>query len=665
MTLGLVLTLSLVLTAPSALAQGQAKISKLGQYSGYSELRYVEWVRTSQYVAVRDGTRLAVDIFRPAQNGQPVDEKLPVIWVHHRYHRADLSDGKLYTVLDQQPWLKTVLQHGYIVAAVDARGSGASFGTRHGELTPEEALDAYDITEWFAAQPWCDGSVGMFGLSYQGAAQLMAASTAPPHLKAIFPEKASVDIYEMAYPGGVFHHDFAVGWSGNIKRLDRGGTVAPTDDDSTRSLLNQALAQHQSNVDVLALVAALPYRNSRFISTDLRPYMQWGVSNHISEINQSHVAVYLLAGWYDAFVRDDLLTFGNLQTPRKLVIGPWSHTDSHGLDLAAEHLRWYDYWLKGIDNGVMSEPPIYYYTMGATPGQEWRAAQSLPLPNEQRTRYYLQAGPSSSVKSVNDGLLDTHLVSDVTGQDSYTVDYTTTSGNGTRWTNAYGGPFHYRDMTPNDQKGLTYTSPPLPVDVEVTGHPLLHLWISCTAKNVDVFAYLEEVEANGRSYYITEGVLRASHRAVSTPLFNYMGLPYHRSFREDVADLPAEPVELVFDLLPTSNIFDAGHRIRLTITCADKDNALTPMLSPPPVLNVYRNATHASYLDLPLIAETPTPAPLPTSERTATPLLTPTPLPSQPPVGPTGSIPLALIIGVALLLLLAVALALLLGKRQK
>ena len=148
---------------------------------------------------------------------------------------------------------------------------------------------------------------------------------------------------------------------------------------------------------------------------------------------------------------------------------------------------------------------------------------------------------------------------------------------------------------------MTYTTKPLDSDIEVTGHPVIHLWVTSTAKDGDFFAYLEEVDANGFSHYITEGTLRASHREISEPPFDYLELPYHRSFEEDRIALPNEPAELTFDLHPTSNIFDKGHRIRLTITCADKDNALTPEISPPPSVTIFLNTNYSSYISLPVI----------------------------------------------------------------
>jgi putative CocE/NonD family hydrolase len=184
------------------------------------------------------------------------------------------------------------------------------------------------------------------------------------------------------------------------------------------------------------------------------------------------------------------------------------------------------------------------------------------------------------------------------------VDYTASTGPSTRWHNGRGGKFSYPDMAANDVKGLTFSTPPLKRPVEITGHPVVHLWVSSTADDGDFFAYLEEVDEKGYSHYLTEGVLRASHRKLDPPPFNYMGLPYHRSYTEDMAALPSgQPVELVFDLHPTSNVFDSGHRIRLTLICADQTSFETPVVSPAPRVSVYRNGRYSSYILLPVIPQ--------------------------------------------------------------
>jgi putative CocE/NonD family hydrolase len=595
------LVVVLVMSTP-ATAQNE-KTSRPGEYSGYSEPIYSEWRRMSQYVEVRDGTKLAVDIYRPAVNGVVVTDPLPLIWTHDRYHRANVSsDGTVEGIVESRPELQPLLQHGYIVAAVDVRGGGASFGMRRGPFTPEESQDAYDITEWFATQPWCDGNIGMYGLSYLGITQYMTASAQPPHLKAIFPMMAMFDLYSFVYPGGLLQNNFVLKWATGNTVLDKIRPAAPVDADTDGAMLNAAMKEHAANWNIYDLALKNPYRDSHDTPDGTAIYTDFGPSGYLDAINASGVAIYTLGGWYDMYTRDALLWFDNLTVPHRLVMTPWSHNGTGGFGLINEHLRWFDYWLKGIDNGVMDEPPIYYNVMGARPETAWRTADQWPLPNQQLTPFYLQAGPSGSVDSANDGLLSPDLPPTGSGQDDYVVDYTTTTGLTTRWTDGYGGGFGYPDMISNDEKALTYTTAPLEANTEITGDPVAHLWVSASAADADFVVYLEEIDADGHSTYITEGVLKASYRATAAAPWDMIDMPFHRGLESDVAPLvPGDVVELVFDLIPTSNIFDAGHRIRFTITGADADTYLTQPVDPPPTVSIYRDAEHASYLLLPVI----------------------------------------------------------------
>lgn len=576
----------------------KAKVSEFGKYSGYSEPIYDGWVRSSRYVTVRDGTRIAVDILRPTRGGKVAEEKLPVVWTHHRYQRAGVYEGKLYTAADLYEWMPEVLRHGYVVAAADTRGGGASFGTFEGFMHPDETNDAYDITEWLAAQPWSNGKIGMYGGSYLGMTQYMLASRKPPHLKAIFPDVALVDMYALLWHGGIFRRPFIENWSRIVRELDVDKPAPPVDEDKDGALLKAAIEIHKKNRDMAKLVEVLPYRDSVDAVSGQRPFIDWSPISFLKEIRESKVAVYHMAGWFDRYVRDQTVLFRNLDNPQKLTVGPWTHTQSQGLDHGAEHLRWWDYWLKGIDNGVMRDAPVHYHVMGAPEGRQWRSAQTWPLPQERRTPLYFAAGPSGTSKSVNDGLLRPEAPKEQGGQDGYTVDYSAAVSPNPRWTLVPEVP----ELSANDAKGLTYTTPPLPAAMEVTGHPVIHLWVSSSAPDADLFVYLEEVDATGASRYVSEGSLRASNRAVSDPGYNYLGLPYHSGKQADRKPLtPGEPVELAFDLFPTSNIFDAGNRLRITITGADKANAETPEVSPAPRLTVYRGAGRASYIEVPVI----------------------------------------------------------------
>ncbi len=552
---------------------------------------------TTRYIVMRDGVELAADIFRPKRDGVAIAGPLPVIWCHDRYQRSAIADGLLRTKLDTRPWLRAVMRHGYVVGAVDARGSGASTGVRTDEFGEAETWDSYDVTEWFAQQPWCTGHVGMYGDSYLAIAQLLAAGVSPPHLKAIFPQMPLFDLYSFLYPGGVFRRDFVRRWGERVRNLDTGQASAPVA--GRHDVVDRAREEHRGNDDVFARAASHPYRDSA--EADGRLVYRRSPSSFVDAVNSSRIPVCLLSGWYDLWVRDAIIWFKNLTGPKRLIIGNVAHTEREGIDLEAEHLLWFDHWLKGADMKVTAEPPVRYWTINAPKGREWRTAMDWPPPEAVPTPFYFQQGPSGSVGSVNDGGLGPDVRGPSDGMDEYAVDYTTSSGRSSRWANGYGGDFGYRPMTGNDRKALTYTTEPLPHDLEVTGHPIAHLYVTSTHLDADFFVYLEEVDEAGESHYVTEGVSRTSHRTLGDPPYEYLGLPYPLSQRDSGKDLPSLPVELVLDLHPTSFVFCAGRRIRVTVTCCDRDNADTPVHQPPPVVRVHRRVPHSSYVELPVM----------------------------------------------------------------
>ncbi len=596
------------LVVSSAGAQTAApaeEISRFGEYAGYGEPVYDGYVRESFYIPMRDGVKLACDLYRPTRAGRFATEPLPLVWTHDRYQRSSNQGGAVVTKLLVYPGLADMIHHGYLVATVDVRGGGASFGNWTGIFNPDETQDAYDIMEWFAGQEWCDGNLGMFGGSYLGGTQFMAAATESPHLRAIFPFVALCDQYDVVWTGGIFRDDLTHTWSELTKMLDRSSAVLPVDGLEGESDKKEALAQHEANLEFESHVRAMPFRDSEHPS-GFTGYEIGSPVTYLEEIEESDVAIYHQAGWFDTFPKDAAIMYRSLENPQKMVIGPWFHTEAGGVDWSAEFRRWFDYWLKGVENGVMDEDPIHYYTMGAPRGQEWRSTPQWPLAEERRVDYFFGAGPSGSVKSINDGTLQ-RTPSSSEDSDRYVVDYECSSGQVSRWNTAVGagGPSpRYQDQRANDQRSLTYTSPVLEADLEVTGHPVARLWVSSDHDDGDFFVYLQEVTPDGASTYVTEGCLRASHRALQ----ERAGLPFHRSYASDVQPMDGKPVELVIDLQPTSNLFDRGHRIRVTVACADHENSDTPVFEPLPVVQLHRAPQMASRIELPTIPVANVPA---------------------------------------------------------
>jgi putative CocE/NonD family hydrolase len=506
-------------------------------------------------------------------------------------------------MVDRSSTLQTLIKYGYVIVVVDARGSGASFGTDSSPHSQQEVQHIYEITEWLADQSWCNGNVGMFGLSYSGHMQFLAASKASPHLKAIFPSMAAFDIYNIIYPGGVFIRPCLPDVDKNQIKVEN--PSPPVDEDPNGEMRAAALLEHKNNYSHLQFLSKFPYRNSTI--NNFTFWIENTPATYLQDINNSGVAIYQWVGWFDMFIRDAFLWHANLKTPYKLAIGPWSHFTPDSAEsarrqtlIATEQLRWFDYWLKGIDNGIMDEPAINYVKMRGEDEYTWNKSETWPLPNVKNVSYYFSAGPSGSIQSINDGFLKIDSPTRNAGNDNYIVDYTTTAGKENRWPPKANA--NYMDLAPNDKKGLTYTSMPLEDDVTVIGHPVIKFYFSSNVQNIDFYLYLEEVGKNGYSNYITEGNLRASLRAVFKPAFNNLDMPYHRIFEQDVTPLPVdETVEITFDLLPVSWIFKKGNRIRVTITCADIDHTESIILNPAPTVTLYRNNKYASNIVLPVI----------------------------------------------------------------
>jgi putative CocE/NonD family hydrolase len=580
---------------------------------------YAESVRTSQYVTVRDGTRLAIDIYRPAVGGKPIDTKLPVILVATPYHRSSENNNEILTFLAPRGTHRNIfaeiLKHGYVIASLDLRGRGASFGTVYGSGMENEAnrWDLYDVVEWLAVQPFSDGSIGMGGCSYVGKTQFLAASAAPPHLKAIAPTGAPFDSYGLARVNGVTR-DLLAQLDRSMQALDVTYPAAPVDEDRDGALRKAAIAEHQATwnsgfAGFMAERAARPFRDSPWSRAEFSRSVaeEW---NYLANYRLSKIPVFQYTGWRDLTLDHTFNWYEALKgagVEQKFIIGPWYHCEwdqSDLTDAVAEYLQWYDYWLKGIGNGVHEGARIRYYTVGAPPGREWQSANQWPLPNE-TSRIYFLAAPASGGASLQTAKPGSG------GKEDYPVDYTpTTAALPTRF---FWGIPNFENpglipikMTELDKKSLTYTTAPLLQDSEITGFPRLSLFVSSTATNQDFFVYLEDVDERGVSTLMTEGILRASNRAVRVAPFEDGGIPWHPNLRNDQVDLtPNVPVKLELALYPLSNFVRKGHRLRVAINNFDSGSGWdTPEIVPAPTVTLYHDAQHPSSITLPFITHT-------------------------------------------------------------
>ncbi|WP_421723644.1 CocE/NonD family hydrolase [Bauldia sp.] len=579
-------------------AAGTERISEFGKYQGYSEARYDSFVRSSTYVEVSDGGKLATDVMIPAVDCVAADEPLPVVWIYTPYKRAHLNDdGSVRTAVTDHN-AETLVRHGYIISATAIHGTAASFGGYRGFTPPSETQAAYDMIEWLAAQPWSDGNIGMIGGSYPGMVQFNVAALDPPPLKAIYPDVSAFDFHQTVHPGGIFRYMLWDYWSQLRHNMDLVVPSVPVDADTSGALLAIAERQHRRNWDPLSV-----FRRAKFRDYD-QPDFSWDrnmIVTKIDALNRAAIPTYFSDGWKDVFIPDVLFWYANFTGPKRMTIGPWSHNSRKDPKpiveqrwhlTAIEQHRWFDYWLKGIDNGIMDEVPINYTLItGPEMKHVWRTTASWPPPDIVEQPYFL--GP--------DQRLTTDEPDDASAADVYVSDYTTTTGPNSRWNLFESGQQVYPDMAFNDAKSLTYTSGPLAADANVIGFPVVTLYVSSTANDGDFHILLEKVDDKGVSTYVTEGLLRASQRKrVPAPWKNY-GLPYQSHKSTDVQTLiPDEIVELQFYLMPTSYKFRAGDRVRIAIMAADSANTENIVFADPPTMNVFRDQAHRSRIVLPI-----------------------------------------------------------------
>ncbi len=576
--LGFALFAAILLATVSSTGAGNEKISRPGEYQGYSSAKFDGHELTSQYVAMRDGTRLAVDVFRPTKGGRVARGKFPVVWMHTPYDRRNTQGG--LTAANYPGKALQLVKYGYVVAVADFRGTYASFGRNagfnRGEWQDAARFDAYDITEWLAARPFSNGKVGMWGCSATGGSQMQALSTAPPHLKAIFPMSCEWDVYSWVAVGGMTPPP---GGPTQIMRGaprdERDASAVPVDADPDRTQLRAAIAGHQQNLETAGFV---PFRDS--VSKDFGNawWIKSSPSSYRDTINASGIAVYAATNWAEGFTGyGPPFTFNNLRTPKKLIFGPGKHCDwstvlkDTGFDIVVEELRFFDFWLRGIDNGVMREPAVTYYTYNEAPGKAWKAASTWPLARERRTPFYF-----------GEGALKIAAPDAAPGETSMRVVYGVDDG--TFW-----------------KSGMAFVGAPLEQDTEVTGHPVMHLWLASTAIDADVVARIDDVSPDGTATYVgVEGKLRASMRALGDAPYDNLGLPWHPGTEASRQPLqPGQPAELTFDLMPLSYLFKAGHRMRVTLQFSDA--RASAKLDPAPQVTVFHRPGAQSRIDLPLI----------------------------------------------------------------
>jgi putative CocE/NonD family hydrolase len=540
-------------------------------------------VRTSLYVPVRDGTRLAVNIYRPAVAGRPVAGRMPVIFAFTPYRaRYREQNGQIVeAALSDQLALRSLLRAGYVVAVADVRGKGASFGHRRGFQDRTEASDGHDLVEWLARQDYSSGRVGMIGCSYLGGTTFHTASTAPPSLRAVFVGASDLDKYAFVRRGGI-PAQFNT-------RPDEPPEVdlasLPVDGDTDGSLLRQAVAEHAANTPMAGLWYGMPFRDSISSFTGNAFWEEASVYNYLSAIRRAGIATYFWGNWQDEPTAQSILSAAN--TGGRFLAGPGSHcVPPPGFDFTGEVRRYFDQYLKGVDPGPAARPRATYWVEG----EGWVRSQSLPGARVAYQDWLFSGERSRTARSANDGTMSpTHSTP---GRDSFTVDY-----------NLPSAEYFAFWARPMDAHGLSYTTAPLARPLRLVGFPVAEIVAGVDRPDAHLWVYLDQVDATGNAEVIAFGRLAFSHHRQARPPYATLGLPWHSGRAHDVGPVtPGATIAMAIDLTPISRVVPAGARLRVTIAGADprQRNLAEIRQNPPPVITIARGSAGLSRIRLPV-----------------------------------------------------------------
>ena len=578
----------------------------------------------SHYVAMRDGCRLALDVYLPQAGlaGQQ-PRPLPTLLIFTPYYRRFRLKPGAPASTEMSPnagkWRDLFVPRGYAVVVCDVRGTGASFGTRDSFRSPTERRDYAEIADWVVRQPWSDGSIGATGISYVGAAADFLASTGHPAVKAIAPLFAVWDTYaDHYYPGGLLLNRLAETYDELMLALDQDrrdllqkfayfkdpnlAGPQPVDEDLDGTLVSAAVAEHRGNFRMTEFIREFRFSDDALASDPTVTPATFSPHGYCSGV-APHVAIYSVSGWYDGagYANGALARFLTLhEQPRHLLLGPWDHgARVNGspwrarmepeFPLLGEVLRFFDHYLMGLPTGLEREAPVHYFALGA---ERWHAAEAWPPQTRTETLYLAKQHRLS-------------LAPQAAASDSYKVSFAFGTGSMTRYERiaAIDTPQYYADWHGRDASLLNYTSEPLRQPLLLAGHALVRLWLEADQPDAAVHVYLEEVDPEGGCRYVTEGMLRALHRQTAPcPAQHRTTWPWRTFARADAATLPpGEAVEMSFALLPVAWRFNAGSRVRLAVAGADCDHVVQVPHGRPPSLRIHHGAGHLSCLLLPCL----------------------------------------------------------------
>jgi uncharacterized protein len=523
------------------------------------------------WIAMPDGVRLSADLYMP-EGGRP-GERFPVLLEYLPYRKTE-GRGRNY------PLYSWFVQRGYVVAAVDIRGTGGS----EGRLIPYEYSDIEHqdgevVIDWLSRQSWSTGKVGMFGISWGGFNSIQMALRNPPALKAIIAVDATEDLYQedVHFIDGIIHVD---SWEMS-QDLDNARPGAPD------YVIDDAYFRDRFDTQPWMMTYKRQQRDGPF----------WDRASARGRYQDIRIPSFHIAGWYDGYRDSVPRMLANLKAPVKAIIGPWSHAWPHdpypepGIEWRHEAVRWFDQWLKGIDTGIMDEPRFAVFVrewhppgpyLEQAPGS-WRYEDGWPIARIRDQVLHLQPNHSLAPQPPEP---TTHRL-------RYVPSTGVEAGGPVMW---WGDVAH--DQRPADAFSLVYDGAPLENDTEILGMPRAILTVAADAPHANWFARISDVAPDGTVTQVAGAGFNGTHRT---------------SARTPSSLVPGEAFDVAIDLHFTSWVFPKGHRIRVAV-----NNAQWPMMwpTPYPMTTALQLGPGASRVVLPVVpyAERPVPAFLPPVE---------------------------------------------------
>lgn len=507
---------------------------------------------------MRDGVRLSTDVFLPDTPGS-----WPVILLRTPYQSL------------WSRWIKHAIfwaERGYAFAIQDCRGKFESEGTFYAYV--DDGPDSYDTLDWIAAQPWCNGRIGTWGRSYGGIYQWQLGPLQNPHLDCMAAHVISDDFFrDNHYVGGAFQLTLSI-----MAAICFSVNVDITQEGSAQLYNNKRFMRQLPliDMDIAAIGRKIPFWRDWLEHDRYDDY--WERINTVGKHHLIDVPVFQQCGWYDAYPTSTFRHWEAMTTQapsertrksQKVLMGPWSHSIPTSSKLAEidfgpnayrfiaeEDKRWFDYWLKDEDNGIMDEPPIQLFVMGEN---AWRFEDQWPLPNTQYTPWFLHSNGKAN-SSFGDGSLSMDPpAAEPRDRFRYDPENPVPSVGGNNSTNDWSqsaeepiipGPVDQRMIGRRDDV-LVYTSAPLEQDLEVTGYLEMVLYAASSARDTDFTVKLIDIFPDGYAMNVSEGILRTRYR--------------NDDSRPELLE-PGEVTKLNIRMYATSMLFRKGHRIRVDIS---------------------------------------------------------------------------------------------------